>query len=139
MKTTHPDQDKTQGGFDRQKFKQQLSCIPKGTLIEMAHDGIIDIGEVHRLLTLMGLSPEEVGTMQPHFHLIGETVLRYIERSRRQNLHQGTVQLTGMEAAQIMEKLLNRGLISRYYARVVEPKMQLSLPGRNLSQEIQRT
>jgi len=118
----------TQKQFDYEGFKRRLASVPPDELLKMSDDGVIDVSEVHRLFTLMGLDKQEMELLQHHFHQIGQTVLRYVERTQQRDVRHGVYALSGKEAVDIMMGLLNRGLISRYYTKVVAPRMQHDLP-----------
>lgn len=119
---------KQQQQFDYASFKRKLAGVPQDELLKMAEDGTIDVGEVHRLFALMGLEKQEMELLQNHFHQIGQTVLRYVERTQHRDVKHGVCEISGKEAVDIMMGLLNRGLISRYYTKVMVPRMQQDLP-----------
>jgi hypothetical protein len=119
--------------FSRQEFKQKLANLPPDILFEIAHDGKVNLAEIHRLLALLGFDKQTIDAMQPHYHLIGETVLRTYARTYHQSTQKGVCALMGVEAVSIMITLLERGLISRYYDRVVKPTLQHGLPAKEIS------
>lgn len=119
--------------FSKQEFRKKLATLPPDILFEIAHDGEVNIAEVHRLLALLGFDKQTINAMQPHYHLIGETVLRTYALTYHQNTKKGICAVMGVEAVSIMTTLLERGLISRYYERAIKPALQQGLPIKELT------
>jgi hypothetical protein len=114
--------------FDKQSFLNALQTVPHHIIIEMAEDGVICDREVAQLLARLGMQQEHIEAMRAHFHLIARAVMRHAVRHLGVKPQKGICQLTGEQAVQIMQDLLNRGFIDRYYTHVIAPSTPAMVP-----------
>ena len=55
--------DTSPESFSKQEFRQKLATLPPDILFEIAHDGEVNIAEVHRLLALLGFDKQTINAM----------------------------------------------------------------------------
>lgn len=107
------------GRVNKQAFFHALKRIPPDTLIKFAEDGVVCEGELAQLFQLMGLRREELEMMRQHMHTISHTVLRYAEQQLGAKAPaKGNYVVKGEQAVAIMQRLLNDGLIDKYFADI---------------------
>ena len=114
--------------FNAEAFENHLSTVPDDLLIEMAADGVITQDEIHELLEVLDIEPELAAAIERHAHVVGQTILDYVDQHIPGAMQQGVCQLTGQQAVEVMRHLLQKGLISKFYESSAESSMQEGLP-----------
>jgi hypothetical protein len=107
-----------QAAFDRTGFLRALQTLPSDMIVEMARDGVICEMEIARIFDRMRIPPEQIRSLQPHLNAIARLVLDYGQKEMGLKIDMQLCRLSCAESIAIMEGLLKRGLIQRYFEMV---------------------